>query len=487
MGNDEGTAVERGRARWIAPSLMAPRPTEIGKIKIGRKVGPARQSASGGEWRRPTKLDHFIVTTRTRGTDGNFVRDDWVHRPESQGGLGEKPTELPVRLMYDEPTENLQSSMVQYDGRTRVAECDGIEVRNLQTGECSPCLLAAGGKCNCKPYARLSVILEAGRYYGGFHVFRTTSWESTRNLQTALGMFHTQFGILAGLRLSLVLYPATVEYQDGDGNRRSTTAYMVTLVMRGGFDEAAQLAAEAAQYKLGTMQQRKLLAAATVEMLDSIDEAEGAELAEEFWPPDDIAGDDEGELVDAAKGPSKVERQREQLAARAREVAGIPNGAEIAEDESMSAPEGYRVLKKHGGWLMPQVLDGERWASVADKWTRDADEVLAAIDAHREPGPPEVEVVPACQHGDPDNTGQCIHCGAVLGEDEGEPDELERAKHRMVEASGHNRARASHVAYGLFKGRDDIPRTPAGLVSLGDLSAQQLDELSEALESEGTP
>ena len=71
----------------ISEKLLAPRVQELGKIKIGGK-GPVRTSSGGKEFQPPKKFDHFVVTTRERGEDGNFLRDDQVH---AHPKVGEKP------------------------------------------------------------------------------------------------------------------------------------------------------------------------------------------------------------------------------------------------------------------------------------------------------------------------------------------------------------------------------------------------------------
>ncbi len=87
-----------GRAMMIKG--LSPALPERGKIKIGAK-GSAIKSNKGNEFQPPQKLDHFLITTIERGQDGNFVKDAALHEL-----FGDKPTEIPVRLLYDNPALN---------------------------------------------------------------------------------------------------------------------------------------------------------------------------------------------------------------------------------------------------------------------------------------------------------------------------------------------------------------------------------------------
>jgi hypothetical protein len=59
---------------------------------------------------------------------------------------------------------------------------------------------------------------------GGYHVLRTTSWETTNNLQSALTDWYERFGSLRHLPVKLVIYPARVSYQDGSQTKTSQAA-----------------------------------------------------------------------------------------------------------------------------------------------------------------------------------------------------------------------------------------------------------------------
>jgi len=253
--------------KLISEALIVPRPMELGKIKIGGR-GQKMQS-NGKEWYKPVRFSHFVVTTRRRGEDGNFTLDRHVH-----DSVGEAPTELDVRLMFDTVAENFQSSMLIYKGRKRMFECDGEVGRNCETGVQAPCLRAGGKECKCKPFGRLSVILEAAPTYGGFYLFRTTSWESIANLQTILTLFEEQFGSLRGLPLRMVVYPTTSE-EHGEQHK-------VGIVLRVPYETARKAALEYHSSDQLERRQLKLLAAGVAESIAEGEELEGEEIEAEF-------------------------------------------------------------------------------------------------------------------------------------------------------------------------------------------------------------
>jgi hypothetical protein len=303
----------------IKPSAMPPRPTELGKIKIGG-LGEERRTANNKTMRLPEKYDHFQVTGRSRDSaTGNFKRDEAVH---SQ--VGDSPTRLDVRLMFDTPEENFHSEFVRYDGRSKVWECDGETATNLNSGRSGPCQRDTAKSCKCKPYSRLAVILEAAPDFGGFYVFRTTSWESTQNLQTNLLMLHETFGSLRGLPLQLVLYEATDVLPDGGTSR----SWKVGLVLRASFEEAARAALEHHKHHQLARSRIKLLASGVAEEMAKADVLEEEEIAAEFFHDADAA-----DAVDASVGTAeKVASLKEKLGlGGVQEAEVVPEAPEVPE------------------------------------------------------------------------------------------------------------------------------------------------------------
>jgi len=265
-------------AHAISTELLAPRLPVLGAIKIGL-LGDKRTSGGGSEFQLPKKLDCFRIVTRTRGEDGNFLLDEAVHRE-----IGDRPMELDVRLPFDTRAQNLYAQMLQYSGRTRVRQCDGRECLDPRTAVNSICERAQGKRCQCKPYARLSVILEAAPTFGGVYVYRTTSWESTSSMQTVLEMLSKELGSLRGLPMKMVLTPAEVRFSDGSGGEKTSTAYKVALVLRASFDEARTAMLDFHRTNRIARTEILQLASGTLDALDEIEAEDEPYVGAEFFP-----------------------------------------------------------------------------------------------------------------------------------------------------------------------------------------------------------
>lgn len=314
----------------ISRDVLPARLPALGYIKIGAKKAATR-SREGNDFQPPVKLDHFRITKRDRADDGNFVLDQDVHAK-----VGEKPRELMVRLPFDTRGENFYAQMVHYAGRTKKLECNGEACTDLTTQSTSTCAKRAGRSCPCKPYARLSVILEDAPTFGGLYVFRTTSWETANSLQTALKMFEEQFGTLRGLPLKLRLYPAEVRYKDDKGVERTATAYKVALVLRADYETAQAAAVEFHRRSQIARSQILQLSSGTVAELAAIDEEDAEDIDGEFFTRGALpAGDPTPPKGGAAK-----------LAELNREILGGP-GTEQEEDEVASLVTELRTLIEH--------------------------------------------------------------------------------------------------------------------------------------------
>lgn len=369
----------------ISRKMLRARPQELGKIKIGG-LGDVRTAQSGRKYRLPVKFEHFVVTTRDRtaspadGVDGDFIRDEKIHDK-----IGNEPTELPGVLMFPTPEENLHAEMVQYKGQTKVVSCNGEERTNLQNGGCQACprLEDPDANCGCKPYARFHIQLWDAPI-GGYHVFRTTSWESTNNLQSALEDFYEMFGSLYHLPVKLILYPAEVKYEEGNKTKTSQ-AYMVGLVLAKSMEEAAREMVSAKRLAQATQREMRMLSGQVMEEQAERDAEESAAIASEFFPNHSVqASVKTQEKLDTLKAelteenPDNaeeadyeiVEDDNEEAEAGSAEDMQIPadsNGAGAghppAEADSESEEPGIDELKKELADLMnenaPHLLNDQ--------------------------------------------------------------------------------------------------------------------------------
>ena len=285
VGNPSG--YEPGRSpviRNILPGL-----TEIGKIKIGKK-GELRPAKDGGTYQMPVKLDHFIVTTLERGSDGNFIEDKTI-----MSSIGPNAKRIPIRLLFDSLECNFQSRYASYKGKTMWCSGDGcgaFRLRDDGKGR-DPVACPCGrqepgykGSDRCKMNGTLSCIIDGADVVGGVWKYRTTGYNSTVGMMSSLALIQALTGgILAGLDLDLTVQPKVGTDPDG----KSVTIQVVGVVFRGSInalrDRSLQIATSSADFR-----QRMLRVEESVRMLissetEAIDQA--ADIVDEFYPVDE--------------------------------------------------------------------------------------------------------------------------------------------------------------------------------------------------------
>jgi len=248
---------------------------ECGKIKIGMK-GASTTSQSGNSFRMPQKLDHFVVTTTSKTNEDDFEEDK-----EIMELLGNNCTSIPVVLLYDEPSLNFMTSLAYYDsakcqcrGNGEIAlKADGIQIR------CDPetCKYAQSKKC--KPNGILSVVLQDAPRVGGVWKFRTTGWNSIRNLMSSIEFIHgLTGGRLAGIPLTLTLQPKTTVIP---GTKSKTTIYMVNIEYKGTMGD---LISRASTRLASTEQIERIEARATTLLSVPESPEECLDVQDEFYP-----------------------------------------------------------------------------------------------------------------------------------------------------------------------------------------------------------
>lgn len=349
----------------ISREFLPARPMEIGKIKIGgrgRKAGKAYV---------PEKFDHFVVTTTKRdGDDGPFVRDEEVHKI-----VGDEPRELEAVLMYPKPEQNLHTEMATYQGGRRTAWCDG-KVCTLRDGSSHACSFP---ECGHKPYVRLHVQLEANPVLGGFYVFRSHSWETLNNLQTAIEAIYREVGMLYRVPVTLVMDKTTDVYTDEKGTERTGSSWKVGMKLRLPpaetrlklKEEAAQALADRKMLLLRAGEQDTSImeeAQSFLQDLDETDLEDEQELADEFFPPkgvgavagtaealravmSDVQEADYEVMVDydAMELPQLFDLCRQQDLLNAEQIAWV--------EAVIAAP--IKEKKKQGAEKLREILKGE--------------------------------------------------------------------------------------------------------------------------------
>lgn len=275
----------------IIQNMIRPTLPEFGKIKIGGKESKVRTTGNGKEWQAPVKFDHFVLTTLERGDDGNFIRDDALHSSLSEK-YGDKPTRIPIRLLYNDPAMNFPSRMVCYKGKTVVCSGDGLQAsRVTDSGNktvscpCDHCDPAYNGDAPCKMNGVLSCIIEGTEKLGGVYKFRTTSFNTIQSITSSLYWIQQQTrGILAGLPLELVMNTKTGN-NPKDG--KPVKVFYVTVEFFGDISklltEAKDIRREEAEYSRDI----KLIEATAHEIVEN-DTNEQLSDPEEFYPEPSI-------------------------------------------------------------------------------------------------------------------------------------------------------------------------------------------------------
>lgn len=288
------------------PKGLTPRIAELGKIKIGY-LGEERKSKGGGLYRLPLKLDYFLITGNERGQDGRLVVDTTLMDSLKEQGLADpdgKLRKLPIYLLSDDPDEVLQAAYVSYDGKRRLATCDGATVKTYYKGATKlvgPALTPCTGEHEHPPWkvhCNLSCVIASGAArFGGVYRLRTTSVISTQQLYG--GLLHIMTltgGILTGIPLRLVVRPMQVA-PDG----KPTTVYVVHIelhaldladVQRQALDAAVYRAKHHAQIQAAQRQYTALLTAPGDESPDEIDD-----IVAEFHPPKSVVADGRAEAI----------------------------------------------------------------------------------------------------------------------------------------------------------------------------------------------
>lgn len=322
---------------------MLPGLTEVGRIKIGKK-GDLVTSRDGKAFQPPKKQDYFTITTVQRDADNNFVRDDAIHAQ-----IGPKPREIEVRLLFNDPWANFQSRYIAFDGKSAWCSGDGHEATrrnelrstNRATHKVScTCehLDPKGKEPHCKINGRLSVLLDHGHTVGGVWTFRTTSWNSIRQIQDSLRLlaFATK-GQLAGLPFVLTIKPKQVTMADG----RVNTIQVVGIEYRGSFQDLRQEAERAAASDVKYGRRIRTLDAEAKLLTAPIDaDDEDGDVISEFYPTAAVAA---AERETGGKVTILDEAEAEDL----REEAEAMDPGRVAED-LRGAPEDRQEDRQQG-------------------------------------------------------------------------------------------------------------------------------------------
>ena len=233
------------------------------KLPVAIKVAIGEAPEPGNQNSHPRRLDHFVFKRKTlRGQD--VV---WEPAPDITGAHAEKPTELGIVFLHDDPEEILRTEyawwtaagckcrgeLVQItDGNSAGYEMRAIrKTRQHPEGEVWPGQYryatgpkkderyeSCGDGCpdlergDCRPSGDLYFMLEKFPKLGAVCRLHTSSYRSVRNLSNGLMQIRRFHGNrLSGVKALLRAAPEKIWYRDQSGTRHSSVVHILSLEM----------------------------------------------------------------------------------------------------------------------------------------------------------------------------------------------------------------------------------------------------------------
>jgi Recombination directionality factor-like len=314
-------------------------------IKVAIGEGPEPGSQNG----HPRRLDHFVFKRKTlRGQD--VV---WEPAPEIAKLYGEKPTELGIIFLNDDPREVLRTEYAWWTPAGYKCHGDLVQIANGNEvryemravrrtqkhpeGEPWPgnykyadgpkkgrSVEPCGEGCpdlergDCKPSGDLYFILEKFPTLGAVCRLHTSSYRSIRNLSNGLMQIRRfNGGRLVGIKAVLKATPEKIWYSDRNGARHSSVVHILSLEM-GAANIPGFTARTNAPVRVVDQSRPAVGPSRGVQYAVHETDAERAkEIAVEFYPDDDFVP---VEHVESPPGPSEEDEQLARIGDLARRL-----------------------------------------------------------------------------------------------------------------------------------------------------------------------
>jgi len=319
------------------------------KLPVTIKVAIGEGPEPGNQNDHPRRLDHFVFKHKTlRGQD--VV---WDPAPDIAQVHGEKPTELGVIFLNDDPTEVFRT---QYAFWTQAGcKCHG-ELVQISNGDGLRCEMQAtrrtqkhpegepwpanykytegpkkgqpvepcGDGCpdlehrDCRPSGDLYFILEKFPMFGAICRLHTSSYRSVRNLSNGLMQIRRlNGGHLAGIKAILKATPEQIWYSDRDGTRHTSVAHILSLEI--GATDLRTLVANMTEpvRLLGEGRAAFDLSRRVQYVVRETERERAGEIAGEFYPNGDTGA---AESVESAIGQSETDEQLARICELARRL-----------------------------------------------------------------------------------------------------------------------------------------------------------------------
>ena len=324
----------------IAPGLA-----EVGKIKIGEKGRIVKDKDGKPKFQLPVKLDHFKIKKLERGDDNNFIEDVELQDKILADTTNKSLKSIPVYLLFDEIEKNIQSRYVCFykgslfcsgDGERAEQITKDPKLRKTQPTEernC-PCEKLSSDwhdpKSRCKLSMCLSVMIPASEHLGGIYKFRSTSYNSYKQLIGSMLMIKQFAGQrLAGILMNLVVGPKTVQTPDGKNQKANVVSLEFAGTMEDLRSKALAWAESDAKFQIDMKKKEnevKLIMSSDGAILGDTDD-----FVEEFVPDavdgETVEASEETENTAGKAPPKRTRRTKEEMAAARSESARMEKAA----------------------------------------------------------------------------------------------------------------------------------------------------------------
>ncbi|HEV2221516.1 MAG TPA: hypothetical protein VGR84_00790 [Candidatus Acidoferrales bacterium] len=306
-------------------------------IKVAIGEGP--EPGDGNS--HPRRLDHFVFKRKTlRGQDVL-----WEPAPDISQAHGEKPTELGIIFLNDDPRDVFRTEYAWWTPTVRKCHGELVQIANgsgvrfemqatrrtqrhpegeswpgtyeytegAKKGQpAEPC----GDGCpdlergDCKPSGDLYFILEKFPTFGAICRLHTSSYRSIRNLSNGLMQIRRlSGGRLTGIKAILKTSPEKISYSDHDGSRHTSVAYILSLEI-GGTDLRTLVANMTEPARLLSESRQTIELSRGVQYVVHETDAERAkEISGEFYPNSEAAAEE-------CAQPSNRQSERDEQLAR---------------------------------------------------------------------------------------------------------------------------------------------------------------------------
>lgn len=313
-------------------------------VTIKVAIGEGPEPGNGNS--HPRRLDHFVFKRKTlRGQD--VV---WEPAEDISEAHGEKPTELGIIFLNDDPREVFRTEYAWWTPTgcrchgelVQIANGSGLrfEMRAIRRTQKHPegepwpgnykygdgpkkgqLVEACGDGCpdlergDCKPSGDLYFMLEKFPTFGAICRLHTSSYRSIRNLSNGLMQIRRlNGGRPTGIKAILKASPEKISYSDRDGTRHTSVAYILSLEI-GGRDLRSLVASMTEPARLLSEGRPTVeLSRGTQCVVHETDAERAEETSGEFYPND-------GAAAEEAVEPTADQNERADQLARICELA----------------------------------------------------------------------------------------------------------------------------------------------------------------------